>query len=206
MKIETFVIGMISTNCYLLINEETKEAVVIDPGAAPDYFIQHIKDAGLDLKAILLTHGHFDHILGLPEFLQEFDVPVYAHEEERTLLADANLNASNHYRKSYEYTDAIALKDEEVLQLAGMQFQVIHTPGHTRGGVCYYVEEAKALFSGDTLFLGSVGRADLPTGDEETLKKAIREKLLVLPEDVSVYPGHADSTTIAYEKKHNPYA
>lgn len=206
MKIETFVIGMVSTNCYLVINEETKEAVVIDLGGSPDYFINHIKSEGLTIRAVLLTHGHFDHILGLSDFLQEFEVPVYAHQEEMVLLADATLNASKSYTKGYVYTDAIATQDGEVLQLAGMHFQVIHTPGHTRGCVCYYVEEEKTLFSGDTLFLGSVGRTDLPTGDEGTLKNAIREKLLVLPEDVKVYPGHMDSTTIAYERKHNPYA
>lgn len=206
MKIETFVIGIIGTNCYVVINEETKEAVVIDPGESPDYFINHIKNTGLDLKAILLTHGHFDHILGLPGFLQEFDVPVYAHEEEMALLADATLNASNSYTQGYVYTDATAIKDGEVLQLAGMQFEVIYTPGHTMGGVCYYVKEEKTLFSGDTLFLGSVGRSDFPTGNEEMLKCSIREKLLVLPEDVAVYPGHMAVTTIEYERKHNPYA
>ena len=205
MKIETFVIGVMRTNCYLLINEDTKEAVVIDPGASPDYFLNHIKEQGLDLKAILLTHGHFDHILGLPSFLQEFDVPVYAHEKEVSLLADATLNISKAYKKEYAFTDAIALKDGDMLEIGGMCYKVIHTPGHTGGGVCYYAEDEKKLFSGDTLFLGSVGRTDLPTSDEAALKHSVREKLLVLPEDVDVYPGHADATTIAYERKYNPY-
>jgi len=206
MKIETFVIGMVSTNCYLVINEETKETVVIDLGGSPDYFINHIKNEGLTVRAVLLTHGHFDHILGLPDFLKEFDVPVYAHQDELPLLADASLNLSASYTKGYTFTDVIAIQDEEVLQLAGMQFKAIHTAGHTNGGVCYYVEEEQVLFSGDTLFRASVGRSDFPTGDEAKLRCSVKEKLLTLPENVQVYSGHMEMTSIAYEKKHNPYA
>lgn len=206
MKIEKFVIGIISTNCYLVIQEETNEAVLIDPGAYPGYMADHIKSKGFQLKGILLTHGHFDHILGLEEVLKQFPVPVYAHEAESALLTDRNVNHSKSYTKGYEFKDAVYLKDGQSLSLAGFDFQVIHTPGHTCGGVCYYLEKEQVLFSGDTLFLGSVGRTDLETGSSSDLVHSVREKLFVLPEETVVYPGHMAETSIAYEKKHNPYA
>ena len=206
MKIETFVIGIGSVNCYLVINEKTKEVVIIDPGDAPEYLINHINKEGLEVKAILLTHGHFDHILGLPGFMAEFKVPVYAHEEEFKLLADDELNVSRRVNRSYEFNDAEAVEDGDVLELAGMKFIVIHTPGHTSGCVSYYIAKEQVLFSGDTLFLGSVGRSDFVTSNTEDLKKSIKEKLLILAEDTKVYPGHAGVTSIEYERKRNPYA
>lgn len=205
VKIEKFVIGIISTNCYLVINDDKKEAVVIDPGACPGYFADHIRSEGLTIKAVLLTHGHFDHILGLGKFLKEFDVPVYAHEAEKVLLTDGRVNGSRSYTAGYEFHNAVYVKDGDKLGLAGMEFEVLHTPGHTCGGVCYYVQKAGVLFSGDTLFQNSIGRTDMETGDTAALINSIREKLLVLPEDTVVYPGHMGETTIVHEKHNNPY-
>jgi len=205
LKVEKFVIGIISTNCYLVINEEAKEAVVIDPAAAPEYFVNHIKSEGLTIRAVLLTHGHFDHIMGIDGFLQEFHVPVYAHGAEKVLLTDSKMNGSKTYTPGYEFHDAVYIHDGDHLKLAGMEFEVLHTPGHTCGGVCYYVKSENLLFSGDTLFQASVGRADMPTGSMTDLVSSIREKLLVLPEETLVYPGHMGETTIAYEKAKNPY-
>lgn len=205
MKIEKFVIGMMGTNCYLVTREETKQAVVIDPAACPPYLVSHIKREGLKVEAILLTHGHFDHIMGIDEMRKEFPVPVYAHESEKETLTDPSLNLSAHYSEGYTFRDAVCLKDGQVLEVAGFSFKVLHTPGHTPGGVCYYEEKEKVLFSGDTLFQNSVGRTDFPNSSTSDLVRSVREKLMCLPDDVHVYPGHMGETEIGYERKHNPF-
>ena len=205
MKIEKFVTGIISTNCYLVINEETKQAVVIDPAACPEYLMGHIKSEELDIQAILLTHGHFDHIMGIDDFLKEFDVPVYVHEGDRETMNDASLNQSSVYTAGYTFSKADYTKDGQVLSLAGFDFKVIHTPGHTPGGSCYYVESEKVLFSGDTLFQDSVGRTDFVNSSTSDLVRGIKEKLFVLPDDVLVYPGHMGETTIGHEKTYNMF-
>ncbi len=205
MKIKNFVIGMIGTNCYVVSNEGTKECVLIDPAVYAPEITAYIRSEGLVMRAILLTHGHFDHIMGIDGFLEEFSVPVYAHRDEEVLLNDASMNASQEFRRPYAYSKASYVEDGQVLKLAGMEFRVIHTPGHTIGGCCYYLEQEKILFSGDTLFRESMGRTDFPTGNGRELLRSIRERLLVLPEETMVYPGHMESTTIGDEKKYNPY-
>lgn len=205
MKVEKFVTGIISTNCYIVQNEETKEAVFIDPAAFPKSMRNYIREERLDMKAILLTHGHFDHIMGIDAILEEYDIPVYVHEEEEELIKSPTLNLSNTYTNGYTFTKAKYIKDGQVLKYAGYDFQVIHTPGHTSGGVCYYVESENTLFSGDTLFYTSVGRADFATSSMSALVRSIREKLMVLPDETVVYPGHMSATTIEHERKHNPY-
>ena len=205
MKVERFVIGMIETNCYLVSNTDTKECVIIDPAVYSAKMASHIQKEGLTVQAILLTHGHFDHIMGIDEFLKVYDVPVYAHCEEAKLLNDADYNASSNYGRAYTYSGASYVKDGQILNLAGLQFQVIHTPGHTIGGCCYYVEREKVLFSGDTLFQLSVGRSDFPTGNGRQLIDSIQKKLMVLPEETVVYPGHMEQTVIGAEKRRNPY-
>ncbi len=205
MKIQSYVIGMVSTNCYIIFNESTKEALIIDPPDQAPALKVKIEELELCPVAILLTHGHFDHIMAAGDLAAAFGIPVLAGEEEKALLEDYNLNGSRMVRKNYTLSADRFLKDKEELILGGMRIKVIHTPGHTAGGVCYYFEEEKVLISGDTLFLESIGRTDLPTGDQYTLLESIRRKLMVLPEEVLVYPGHGDKTTIGYEKMHNPY-
>ena len=206
MKIEKFVLGPVGTNCYIVSNEETKECFVIDMAACPPELISHIKNAGLTVKAVLLTHGHFDHIMGLDRFLREFPVPVYACEAERQLLENAQLNASaSMLGQPYTFSDAQYLSSRQNLKIAGIVIQVIATPGHTAGGCCYHMPEENVLFSGDTLFHSSVGRTDLPTGSMGQLVNSVREKLLVLPEETKVYPGHMEETIIGYEKNYNPF-
>lgn len=205
MKIEKFVTGIISTNCYLVIDEETKQTVVIDPAACPSYLMGHIKSEGLQVEAILLTHGHFDHIMGIGDLRREFPVPVYAHEGDRETLLDPSLNLSISYTDGYTFDGATYVRDGQTLELAGASFQVIHTPGHTPGGVCYYLENEKVLFSGDTLFQNSVGRTDFPNSSMSDLIRSLREKVMALPDDVKVYPGHMGETTIGHERKHNPF-
>ena len=205
MKVEKFVTGINSTNCYLAINEETKQAVVIDPAACPSYLMSHIKSEGLKVEAILLTHGHFDHIMGIDGFLSEFDVPVYVHEDDADAMEDPVLNQSSTYTSGYTFGKARYLRDRQTLELAGYTFQVIHTPGHTKGGCCYYVASEDVLFSGDTLFQNSVGRTDFVNSSTSDLVHSVREKLFLLPDDTIVYPGHMGETKIGHEKKYNPY-
>lgn len=205
MKIEKFVTGIISTNCYIVQNEDTKEAIIIDPAYFPKKMKAYIAEEGLDIKAILLTHGHFDHIMGIDAILEEFPVPVYVHENEEELINDAVLNESNTYTNGYTFSKAEYIRDGQILEFAGYQFRVIHTPGHTSGCVCYYVESENTLFSGDTLFYASVGRTDFPTSSMSSLVRSIREKLLILPDETLVYPGHMGATSIANEKNMNPY-
>ena len=206
MKIQNFVLGMVGTNCYLVVNEEEKQCILIDPAVYSGEIAEQIRREGLDLRAILLTHGHFDHIMGIDGFRKEFpEIPVYAHREEEALLKDASMNASLEFGRQYTFSGAAYAEDGDVLDLAGMQFRVIHTPGHTIGGCCYYLQEEKVLFSGDTLFQESIGRTDFPTGNGGQLMRSIREKLFTLPEETAVYPGHMERTTIGDEKKYNPY-
>lgn len=205
MKVEKFVTGIISTNCYLVINEETKQAVIVDPAACPSYLVSHIKSEGLKVEAILLTHGHFDHIMGIDGFLNEFGVPVYVHEEDEECMKDPKLNQSSIYTAGYTFAEAQYLRDKQTLNLAGYEFEVIHTPGHTRGGCCYYVKSENVLFSGDTLFQNSIGRTDFINSSMADLVHSVKDKLFLLPDDTLVYPGHMGETKIGHEKKYNPY-
>ena len=207
MKVEVFVVGMVGTNCYLVRNEELKEMFIVDPGDAPDYLVRHVKESGFTVKGILCTHGHFDHILGINGFLEEFDVPVYAFEKEKELLESEGMNFSETFKVGCTYMGANYVNDGDVLNLAGFQVRVIHTPGHTAGGCCYYVLNEGAVFTGDTLFRRDVGRWDLPTGDitGKTLIASVKEKLFVLPEETVVYPGHGEGSVIGEEKRLNPY-
>ena len=205
MKVERFLTGILSTNCYVAWNEQTKEAVIVDPAAYSKKLAEFLREEGLKPQAVLLTHGHFDHIMGLDALLEEYPVPVYVHEAEIGLIADPKTNLSLTYTNGYVFEDATYVTDGQKIAAAGVTFEVLFTPGHTSGGCCYYAETENMLFSGDTLFRCSVGRSDLPTGDETTLIRSIKEKLLVLPENTVVYPGHMAATTIQTEKTANPF-
>lgn len=206
MKIENFVLGPVGTNCYIVINEGTKECFLVDMAACPLELVSHIKNSGLTVKAVLLTHGHFDHIMGLDRFLEEFPAPVYACAAEKELLESPQLNSSSGMLgQPYTFHGAQYVKDGDLLDIAGMKIQVIQTPGHTIGGCCYYIADEQTLFSGDTLFRASIGRTDLPTGSMGALVRSVKEKILVLPDETRVYPGHMEETTVGYEKKYNPF-
>ena len=206
MKIENFVLGPVGTNCYIVINEGTKECFLVDMAACPPELVSHIKNSGLSVKAVLLTHGHFDHIMGLDRFLEEFPAPVYACAAEKELLESPQLNSSSGMLgQPYTFHGAQYVKDGDLLDMAGMKIQVIQTPGHTIGGCCYYIADEQTLFSGDTLFRASIGRTDLPTGSMGALVRSVKEKILVLPDETRVYPGHMEETTVGYEKKYNPF-
>ncbi len=204
-EMQSMVLGMVGTNCYLLINTQTRETVIFDPGDEGERIARYMEREGLKPAAILLTHGHFDHIMGVPALVSKYGLPVYVHEEEAALMADPAQNACAMIGASVSLKADRLIKDNDVLTLAGAAIRVLYTPGHTKGGVSYYIEDIHAVVCGDTLFEGSIGRTDLPTGSMGTLIRSIREKLFVLDDDVTVLPGHGGQTTIGWEKQHNPF-
>ncbi|MBE5889859.1 MAG: MBL fold metallo-hydrolase [Lachnospiraceae bacterium] len=206
MRLELYVVGPVQTNCYFVINEETNEMIVVDPGSSGKALAQKAKESGYEPKAIILTHGHFDHCNGIEDFLSEYDIPVYTYEGERETMENPIYNLSGDMGgEGCSYHVDYYLKDEQELDIAGFHFRVLATPGHTLGGCCFYFPYEDTLFSGDTLFQYSVGRTDFPGGSMSTLVHAIKEKLMVLPEKTTVYPGHGDATTIEFERMNNPY-
>ena len=205
IEIKSMTLGMVATNCYLIINKENKEALLVDPADNALRISNVIEENGCTLKAILLTHGHFDHIMALNDLKKRYNVPVYAHEEEEDVLKQSSLNLSGSIGQIYTTQADVYVKDGEHLKLAGLDVIVLYTPGHTKGGVCYYFPEEKVLMSGDTLFHCSIGRTDFPTGSMSQLGRSVKEQLFVLPDDVQVYPGHDSVTSIGYEKQYNPF-
>ena len=205
IEIKSMTLGMVATNCYLIINKENKEALLVDPADNALRISNVIEENGCTLKAILLTHGHFDHIMALNDLKKRYNVPVYAHEEEEDVLKQSSLNLSGSIGQIYTTQADVYVKDGEHLKLAGLDVIVLYTPGHTKGGAFYYFPEEKVLMSGDTLFHCSIGRTDFPTGSMSQLVRSVKEQLFVLPDDVQVYPGHDSVTSIGYEKQYNPF-
>ena len=211
MKINHYVVGQVQTNCYIVINNETKDCFIIDPGASGKQLAEKLKQDNLNPVAVLLTHGHFDHAGAAEELAKEFDIKIYAHEAERDTLADPKKNVSWMIGANESYHVDVFLKDNEIINLADFEIKVLHTPGHTEGGCCYYISEEHVVFSGDTLFAESVGRTDFPGGSMSQIVRSIQEKLLTLSEagnletDIMVYPGHNEPTTIETERMNNPY-
>lgn len=205
MKIKTLVVGMVSTNCYIVTNDDNNESLIIDPGDAAETIIGYITQNNLIVKAILLTHAHFDHIGAVDELVNKYSIPVYMSRAEEEVALNPSINLSGMVGSGYGIKATNLLDDNDEIELAGMKIKAILTPGHTKGGMCFYFAEHKVLFSGDTLFYESVGRSDLPGGHMGELVRSIREKLFVLPDDVKVYPGHDMSTDIEHEKRYNMF-
>lgn len=195
-----------ASNCYIIACPETREAAIIDPGAPDPWIRRVLAEQGLKLSAVWLTHGHVDHIGGV-EWVKSFSgAPVAIHPDDEPMLGDPRLNGSALFLSEPISTSADRLiNDGDVLPLGNLRFRVIHTPGHSPGGVCFYLESGGHLIAGDTLFAGSIGRTDLPGGSHSALIRAIREKLLPLPAETVVYPGHGPTTTIGDEKEYNPF-
>ncbi len=205
LAIRMMVLGPVQTNCYFLINEDTKEVLIVDPADRAQKIIEWINSEGLKPTAILLTHGHFDHIMGVAGVKKEYNIPIYASKDEVEVLANPQINVSTMMGAYLSMKADKLFSDGDVLELAGMKLKVISTPGHTIGSVCFYMEEERVLISGDTLFEASVGRSDFPTGSSRQLIESIKTRLFVLPDDTDVFPGHGGTTSIAYEKAHNPF-
>lgn len=196
--------GMLKTNCYVLVAENSTDAVLIDPGDGYKVLTSFLAQKGLKAKCILLTHCHVDHSLSCEAFKAD-GVEVYAGINEQRLLKDPSLNGSDLFRIKYSTSADRLVSDGEIISVCGIELKVIETPGHTEGGVCYYSEEAETVFSGDTLFEGSVGRTDLPTGSMSALNNSVVNKLFLLPDNTEVLPGHGGKTAIGPEKEYNPF-
>ena len=207
MQVKQCSVGMVMTNCYFLINEETKEVALVDPGDKAQLLLRHCKQMDLTVKAILLTHGHFDHILAVPELKEATGATIYASKAEAGVLEDPDCNLSGAWQcRPMTVKADVSLSDGQEFEVCGAKVRMILTPGHTCGSCCYYLPTEGWLFSGDTLFCESYGRLDLPTAMPARMASSINDKLLVLPEETKVYPGHNEATTIGHEKKYNPMA
>lgn len=205
-KIDGRILGPIGTNVYLCFNDETKEGFIVDPVGDITRIDAMIQKNEVKLVGVLLTHGHFDHIGAADTVREKYGVKIYASELEAHTLADPEFNRGVPIGGVQRSLKAdVSCKDGEVLDLAGFQVQCLSTPGHTEGGMCYYIAEEDVLFAGDTLFAGTVGRTDLPGGSMGALVNSIKSKLSVLPDSVNVFPGHGGLTTIQDEKKVNPF-
>ena len=204
-EIHTAVLGIVGTNVYVLKNKENSEALIIDPADEAGEIIKLCEAAGAVPVAILLTHGHFDHMGAAQELSADLDLPIYAYSGENALMRDPWANGSSSLAwLRIECTADREVTEGQMLRLAGFKIKVLHTPGHTAGSCCYYLPDEKILVSGDTLFRGSYGRTDLETGSDAAIVRSVRRLLRDIPEDTVVLPGHMGQTTIAFEKKYNP--
>jgi len=203
MNIERFEVGPLLTNCYLAVCEITGESVLIDPGSISRKLEESIKNS--QLKVILLTHGHFDHIGGLNEILKFIKAPVLIHKLDAPMLTDPLLNASYMMGIEYRTVEASSLLSHgDTITCGESILNVLHTPGHTQGSVSFAVND-EFVIAGDTLFKQSVGRWDLPGGDYTTLMESIRNTFLPMPDATNVYPGHGEPTTIGFERRNNQF-
>jgi len=192
MKIQKFVLGPIQTNCYLIHN--AKEAILIDCGGHEEIILKYLENNKLKLKYILLSHGHFDHIV-INKIKEKTKAKVGMHERDR--IMPVNILAG----KIKPIITDFELKENQIVNLGSIKIKVLETPGHSPGSCSFYIESNKTLFSGDTLFKSAIGRTDIPGGNYDRLMKSIKEKILALPPETKIYPGHGSETTIAYEKQ-----
>lgn len=197
MIIKTIPTGMIEENCYIVMDENTNEGFLVDPGADAEILASTVENMKMKPKFILLTHGHWDHIGAVVELKDKFNIPFYISKNDNDMIQSGqDTYGSTPNPDGY-------LKEGDTFKFADKTIRVIETPGHTPGGVCFLVD--KSLFTGDTLFNGTIGRTDFVGGSFETLVSSVRKRLATLPEDIKVYPGHGPSTTIGLEKRQNPY-
>jgi len=206
MRITNLPSGALQANTYLAVDEKTNEGFIVDPGGYNKVLTKEVRDNDVNIKYIILTHGHSDHICGVNEHKAEFpDAKIVAYKDEEAMLENPNLNQSPGFGVSYSTKADILVSDGDELKVGDVTLKFIHTPGHTEGGMCIYVKEAKALFSGDTLFRQSIGRTDFPGGSYKEIMDSIRKKLFLLPDDTNVFPGHMGTTSIGFEKENNPF-
>lgn len=205
MIFEKICVGELAVNCYILAKGQNSSAIIIDPGEDEKKIRRILDKFGLKPGIIINTHGHIDHI-GCDD---KFAAPIYVHELDAPLLRNAELNLSNFLGGGFSVTSAEVrvLRDKDIIEFEGISLEVIHTPGHTPGGICLLMKKPqdKILFTGDSLFYRSIGRTDFPGADERKLIGAIKEKIFTLADDTEIFPGHGPSSTIGKEKQENPF-
>ena len=198
--IKNILVGELYTNCYLCKNKTTGEGFIVDPGDDALKISAHISSMEMKPVAILLTHGHYDHVGAVDELKSRYGIKVLVAEKEKPLLSDRRMNLSKYFGYSMTTDADEFLTDGQMLTVAGIEMKFILTPGHTPGSGCFYLKDEGVLFSGDTMFHASRGRTDFPGGSDVEIIRSIREKLLVLPSETEVFPGHESSTTIGDER------
>lgn len=204
MKVLIRPAGIYGANCYTVFSEDTKKGIIIDPGGDVDEIIDDLNKNNISIQYIVLTHGHGDHIGGVKELKDKLNAPVVIHKEDSDMLQDTNLNLTNIMSMgTIEMIPDKTVEDGDILEFGDLKGYIIHTPGHTKGGICILVENS--LFSGDTIFKGSIGRSDFYGGDYGTLIRSIKDKILTLSKDTIIYPGHGQSSTVEAESRSNPY-
>eukprot|EP00767_Chilomastix_cuspidata_P000172 gnl/Chilomastix_cuspidata/10409.p1 GENE.gnl/Chilomastix_cuspidata/10409~~gnl/Chilomastix_cuspidata/10409.p1 ORF type:complete len:209 (-),score=7.21 gnl/Chilomastix_cuspidata/10409:12-638(-) len=206
MILKVMPVGPIMANCFILGCEETKEAVVIDPGDEDERILMALADEKLKVKYIINTHGHFDHVAANKPMKDATKADILIHEADAPMLSHLSSMAISFGLSAENSPPADKfIKEGDVIEFGSIKLDVLHTPGHSQGSVSLYSKDEKKVFSGDTLFAGSIGRTDLPGGDYNTLITNVRKKIFSLGDDVQVYPGHGPETTVGTEKKFNPF-
>lgn len=204
MIFEAMTVGSYYSNCYIVASDSTKEAAIIDPGADFNKIDEKIIELGLKPKMIILTHAHGDHICAVNDFVEKYNAKVYVHEDDAEALSDSKINFSKVlFGKDISIDADVKLKDGDVLDLGDLKLEIIHTPGHTKGGIC--IKVGNIMMTGDTLFNNSIGRTDFPGGSFEEIIDSIQEKIFKYDEDIIIYPGHNSPSTIKSEKLCNPF-
>jgi glyoxylase-like metal-dependent hydrolase (beta-lactamase superfamily II) len=208
MIIDQLVLGAYETNCFVLrCSNSATDCLVVDPGLEAGPLIDFLKEQRMNPAAVVLTHGHIDHIAGLTALRKKYsDAKVYIHKLDAKMLTDPYINLSAMHGMAFTTEpEDVALEEPDLIERAGVKLQVLHTPGHTPGGISLYSQNDSVVLVGDTLFAGSIGRTDFPGGSMSQLLSSVREKLFTLPPETRAYPGHGPDTTIAREEAHNPF-
>ncbi len=204
MIFQAMEVGSYLSNCYIVGSNATKEAAIIDPGGSFDRIERQLNELNLIPKIIILTHGHGDHIAAVNDFVEKYQTLVYVHKDEAEMLMDANLNLSRYVTgKNISITPDVLLNDGDIVNLGDLNFEIIHTPGHTKGGICIKIENI--MFTGDTLFNKSIGRTDFEGGSFDEIINSITNKIFSYDENTVIYPGHNSPSTIKSEKIGNPF-
>ena len=200
MQIKRIPAGMYAANCYILIDEENKLGCIVDPGGDEDIITEEIEKSNMQVKFILLTHGHLDHVEAVDSLKQKYNIPVYISGKDKELMKNRQSVFGELWNTTEEDKE---INDGDVLELGNLKIKCIETPGHTPGGMCFFVEGV--VFTGDTLFYGSIGRTDFPGGNHKELINSIKTKLMTLADDIVVLPGHERESKIKFEREHNPF-